>query len=252
MKYLPMLLTGIMLIISCKSLICLSITTDSIIPERNKEKVKQSDRFMIAWGNDIWLGTPREVSVRSYSPSFFFSGMYDMPLGYSRFSIAAGLGIQSNNLYNVDAYINAYDYSGKMTFTPFPDSINVSRYKLNATYLELPFEFRWRLGENDKSTLAVGFKAGVIIHNKTKYKGDNFRWSNFPSSEEIKIKEYNIPALNNLKYAVTFRLTSNETKIGIFAEYNLKPLFEEGKLVDQNGDNLNMSLITTGLIVSIF
>lgn len=241
-----------MLIISCNSLICLSITTDSIIPESNKEKVKQSDRFMIAWGNDIWLDTPEDVNVRAYSPSFSFSGMYDMPLGYSRFSIAVGLGIQSNNLYNVDAYISACDYSEKMTFTAFPDSINVSRYKLNATYLELPFELRWRLGENDNSILAVGFKTGYLIHSKSKYKGDNYRWGEFSTNEEIKIKEYIIPGLNNFIYAATLRITSEEAGLGIFAEYNLKPLFEKGKLVDQNGNTFNMSLITTGLILSIY
>lgn len=230
-------------------------TGDSIQDKKEAkppEKAKRSDMLMLAWGNDIWLDTPDDIDVRGYNPSFLFSGMYDIPLGYSRFSLAAGLGFQSNNLYNTDGYVSANDHSGKMTFKHFPDSVNLSKNKLNATYLEFPFELRLRMGEHQNSTLALGFKVGYLIHSKSKYKGDNFRWSEFPEKEEVKIKEYNIPGLNKLKYAATIRLTSNETKYGIFAEYNLSSLFEKDKLMDSSGNEVNMSLITAGLIISVF
>ena len=227
-------------------------TNDSTNSQDSKEKVKQREMLMIAWGNDIWLETPNDLNIRGYNPSFFMSGMYDMPLGYSRFSIAAGLGLQSNSLYNTDGYISPYDHTDKVTFKNFPDSVNVSKYKLSTTYLELPVELRLRLGEHHNGTLAIGFKLGYLIQSKSKYKGDNYRWSEFPANEEVKIKEYNIPGLNKFKYAATIRLTSNETRFGVFAEYNLNPLFEKGKLVDQAGNAYNMSLITAGLILSNF
>lgn len=223
---------------------------NSQINKKLSAQARESSLLLVGLGNDIWLNNPENVNIRIFSPSLNFAIMYDRPFAYTRFSLAIGLGMQSNNLY-ADSYLAKHKNAKKMTFYSFPDSINVSKYKINTSYFELPIELRLRLGKYHSGILAVGFKFGYLIHSHTKYKGDNYKWRGFQSKEKIKRKEYNIPNLRKFRSAVTMRITSNERNIGLWGQYNLNPLFKGNKLLDKNKNIFDLSLLTIGMIIGI-
>ncbi|MCF8219005.1 MAG: PorT family protein [Bacteroidales bacterium] len=224
-----------------------SMGTDTTKADDN-EKMAKKERYMFGMGNDFWLDAPGNADIRNYNPSFVVSFMFDHPFGTSPLSFAAGLGLQSNNLYS-DAFIQENDINQKSKFKAIPDSLDYSKNKISTTYLELPVELRLRMLEDNDLTIAAGFKVGYLINSHTKYKGDNYL-NTGTSNSELKIKEHNIPNLVDLRYTATARIAYKN--FSLFAHYNLTPLFEEDKLVDNSGDPNNMYLITTGLLFSPF
>lgn len=214
----------------------------------DEEKMDKKEQYMIGMGNDIWMDAPSNVDIRNYNPSFVVSFMFDHPFGTSPLSFGAGIGLQSNNLYS-DAFIEENDINQKSKFSAIPDSLNYHKNKISTTYLELPVELRLRFLEDKDLTVAAGFKVGYLINSHTKYKGDNYL-NRGSSNSEIKIKEHNLPNLVDLRYTATARIAYKN--FSLFAHYNLTPLFEEDKLVDNSGDPNNMYLITTGILFSPF
>ncbi|MFO8054085.1 MAG: porin family protein [Bacteroidales bacterium] len=250
MKHTIKILTGLTLLLSA-NLSSAQVRVDTLNYEDTTIVMDAAEHLIIGMGNDIWMDAPDNGDIRAYNPSFVFSALYDVPLGNSRLSFASGLGLQSNNLYN-GAFIRESDsITGKMQFTDIADSLDHSKYKLSTTYLEIPVEFRLRLGEDHQFTIAAGFKAGYVINSHTKYKGKPMTSSRaFTNNDKVKIKEHNIPALNDLRYTVTGRIAYK--KWSLFAHYNLTPLFEEGKLVNSSGKAKDMYLITAGFLFTAF
>lgn len=205
--------------------------------------------FQIGMGNDIWMDAPDNNDIRPYNPSFVFSLSQVFHKENSPLGLSLGLGLQSNNLYNESFLVENQDLNKSM-FSPIPDTLSFSKNKINTNYLELPVEIQLYLGKERKLIIAVGFKAGYLINSHTKYKGDDYLTHNFTSDDVVKIKKHNQRDLNNFRYTVTGRL--GHGIFSIFGHYNLVPMFEEGKLVDQNDKPYEMSLLTVGLILTPF
>src|ERR1700691_1500578 len=76
---------------------------------------RANDHFMVEIGYDGWAATPDSISISGFSRSFNFYFMFDMPFKTDpRFSVGAGLGIGSSNIFFHDQFVDvaAIQYSG--------------------------------------------------------------------------------------------------------------------------------------------
>lgn len=196
--------------------------------ELKKRINKSSDRLSMDFTYDLALNMPDSVKTKGFSRGFNIYFMYDIVLGKSRFSLAPGFGLGTNNYFHNNTI--ASDSTGTY-FNPIPSGIDVKKNKLALTFLDIPVEFRFRSKPDAKENswkLAVGFKAGLLIHNKWKYKGEEVREGpTFEDGEEVKFKEFNIDNLNRFRYGITAR--AGYGVWNVFAFYGLSDLFEDGR-----------------------
>ena len=198
-----------------------------------KSKVnKAKDRVVLDFTYDMLLNTPDSVSTKGFSRGFNVYFMYDVVLGKSRFSVAPGLGLGTNNYFHNN---NITSDSLGTYFTKISDNIDSKKNKINLTYVDIPVEFRFRSKPNAKNNswkLAAGIKAGIIIQSKWKYKGEEIRAEkldnpSFASGSEVKFKEFNIENLNRFRYGLTLR--GGYGMWNAFIYYSLSDLFEDGR-----------------------
>jgi len=181
------------------------------------------DRFLISIHWDGWLGAPDSMKVKGLSSGIGFHSMYDIPLGSDNVSFAIGAGFSWSNYYNNVFF--TYDTSATLV-TPISDSISYEKNKLVINYIEVPLEFRFRTNEKNGNRLkaAIGFKAGYVLSNHTKFVGEDYINQ---TSDEIKYKQYRIRNMNSLQYGPTLRLGFNQ--VNIQAYYGLADIFTTDK-----------------------
>lgn len=112
---------------------------------------------------------------------------------------------------------------------------NYSKNKLKASYLTVPLmlEFNTSADENRSFYLAAGVVGGVRLTSKTKRQGE-FEGKEF--KEKVK-GTYN---LNAFKVDAAVRFGYGDW--GLFANYSLLPLFDQGKTVDMYPLSFGLSL----------
>lgn len=189
------------------------------------ERMGGQDRIVMELNWNSWLNTPDGIEQRWFSRGLNVFFMYDLQLGNSPFSIAPGFGIGTDNVYHNGRFV-ATDTQTVMV--PIPDSVDVKGNKINTTYLEVPFEIRFRTKPNDKGRswkIAAGVRGGLLISNHIKYRGEGATFG-FPQAE-VKYKEHNVPNLDNLRYGATFRVGYGP--VNLHAYYGLSSLFESGQ-----------------------
>ncbi len=184
------------------------------------------DRFLISLHWDGWMGAPDSLKVKGLSSGIGIHSMYDIPLGGDNVSFAIGAGFSWSNYYNNALF--AYD-SNTTVIDPLTDedTISYSKNKFVINYVEVPLEFRFRTDENNSGNrfkVAVGFKAGYMLSNHTKFVGEDYISG---TSDEIKYKQYRIRNVSTLQYGPTLRVGYG--KVNIQAYYGLATIFEEGK-----------------------
>ena len=165
----------------------------------------------------------QQVKNRWYTYGFSFQLMWDQPIKKSPVALAAGVGISNEN-YFIDRKINR-DASNSTVLTAFNDPFK--RYKLSTTSIEIPVEVRFRIQPERRNTFKInlGFKVGYMLGAKTKYVGAGYNYGVY--TDKVKLKEYNIPGFNNLKYGVYMRLAYS--RYGITAYYQLSEMFRQGR-----------------------
>jgi hypothetical protein len=194
--------------------------------ELKKKLNKASDRLVLDFSYDMLLNTPSEVQTKGFSRGFNVYFMYDVVLGKSRFSVAPGLGLGMNNYFHQNSI--GYDTTGATVFSPLADGVDFKKNKIGLTYFDIPLEFRYRSKPNAKNNswkLAAGFKAGIILHSKWKYNGDEIR-AGFDETRQVKFKEFNIDNLNRFRYGLTLR--GGYGIWNAFVYYSLSDVFSEG------------------------
>lgn len=199
----------------------------------------KGEKIILNLYSDIWQGADSSVTVNGFNPGFAFYFMYHVPFGKSKFSFNIGFGFGSHNL-NSDASpakemtldtALGYVYTGNTVFNRIPESVNNKKIeydvnKLSITYFDVPVELKYT-SENKKGKaikLAVGFKAGYVVNNHTKYRGDDF--STLSDGEEIKFKSFKIPNIEPLRYGATARFSYG--MFGVFGYYSLSKIFKTG------------------------
>lgn len=221
-------------------------TTTTVESEEKDEMVelkkslnKSKDRIVLDFTYDMLLNLPDSIKTKGFSRGFNVYFTYDLVLGKSRFSVAPGIGIGNNNFFFKEHSISS-DTLGTY-FEKLPDGVVAKKSKIALTYIDIPVELRYRSKPNSKGTswkLAAGFKAGLMIHNKWKYKGESL--SN--NGEEVKFKFYDIENVNKFRYGVMLR--GGYGIWNVFAYYQLSDVF--------NDKGPRMTPLSIGLSINAF
>jgi len=137
--------------------------------------------------------------------------------------ITTGLGFSFTSVAFRDNY--TLSANADTVFATIDTVYAYSKNKLRATYLTVPLllEFNTNRDPDKSFYLATGLIGGVRIGSKVKQVGEY-------DGREFKIKEKGVYGLNAFKLDATARLGYNS--FGVFANYSLLPLFQEGKTVD--------------------
>jgi len=188
---------------------------------------RAADHFMFQLGYDNWLGTPDSVNIKGFNHSVNFYFMYDFPFkSDARFSVGAGLGIGSSNIYFDQTYPQVAAYQNPtLAFTPSGAGYHFKRFKLTTVYLEVPVELRFAIDPEhmDKSwKFAVGTKIGLMTSAYTK--GVTAVNSVGQTVGNITIKEYGKQFFNTPKLAATARISKGV--VGVYGQLQINSLIK--------------------------
>ena len=160
--------------------------------------------------SDIWQTKNDSIKPGSINPGISFYVMLDNPLGEGKtpWSWAVGAGLTSESLYNnvligyklnTGGVYETYFYKiPKKTATGA--TLTYKKNKMVYTFLDLPFEMRYRTETGFK--VAVGLKYGLLLGFHTKYKGDD------PAGKLgfVKLKQASSTNLQSNRYGVTLAI----------------------------------------------
>ena len=198
--------------------------------KKNSIKMGKNDRIVINLFSDIWKNAYAGMTVSSYSSGFDIYGMYDKPIGKSKFSFALGLGFGTHNLRS-DALLKPdTSLKAKTIFEKIPDYVNNKKInydinKLTLTYIDIPIELRLRK-DNKKGKsfkFSVGGKLGYLVNSHTKYKGTDLT----DGDGNVKFKTFNVPNIEPLRYGATIRF--GYSFINLYGYYSFTKIFKENK-----------------------
>ncbi|MFK8044460.1 MAG: outer membrane beta-barrel protein [Crocinitomicaceae bacterium] len=171
------------------------------------------------------MGTNINSDFLQFDPaqSFAFSlNMFEkrIPFGTSHVGLVTGMGFTHARFGFKDSYV--LTESADSTFGILDSTRAYNKNQLRATYFNIPLllQFNTSKNKNKNLHLAVGVIGSVRINSKTVQKYDIL-------GKEAKKKEKGVYNLSPLQASATARLGYND--FGLFANYNLMPLFEKGK-----------------------
>lgn len=184
-----------------------SNTPPTIELKKKKPKPKKQDLIIINLNWNGMLNQPDSMQVSPFSRGIDIALLWDVPLGRSPFSFAAGLGFSSENIF-MNSLLRDSAGGNSLYFKDIKTMINVdnptterdwTRYKLGLAMIELPVEFRYRMKPHKRNTfkIAAGFKVGYVISNWEKYVGPDYR-PDGDLNKDVKIKEYELDGILSL------------------------------------------------------
>ncbi|MFO7873867.1 MAG: porin family protein [Bacteroidales bacterium] len=168
-------------------------------------RMHPTDRFIVTPFTDLWQNSPDNMELKTIQRGVNIILLQDMPLGRSNFSIAAGLGFTSHNLYS-DQWYRFHPIEGQYDFYPAPEDYEKNKLSLN--YVDIPVQIRFRTRElNSTFRLYAGIKVGYLINAHTKFEG--------------KVRYFDHDILDETEFALPF--ASRTTK---FKEHDLNNLYD--------------------------
>jgi hypothetical protein len=183
---------------------------------------KAADHFMVEVGYDNWANTPDSIHIQGFNRSFNFYFMYNFPFKSDvRWSVAAGLGIGSSNIFFHDQEVLVSAYLNQTL--AFPDETGTThfkKYKLVLTYLEVPIELRFAVDPTNMDhswKIAVGTKVGLMLSAYTKGK-DLLQASGQVAGNYIE-KESSKQFFSTPKFEPTLRVSKGV--VGIFGQIQI-------------------------------
>lgn len=212
--------------------------TDKLNPIKKLPKPKKQDVILFNFNWMTMLNAPTGAGdslwISPFSRGFDVALMYDIPLGRSPISFAAGLNFSFENIYtnqilrdsaggNSIYYDNIYHLIN-------PDNPSTKRdwikAKIATAIIELPIEFRFRLKPHKRNTFkfAAGFKVGYVIDSWQKYSGPNYIEGE-DLGTELRQVTYDVPAINRFRYGVFGRI--GYSRFNAFVHYSISPFFED-------------------------
>lgn len=200
-------------------------------PKKDWSKInltkRSADHFMFELGYDNWIDTPDSANIKGFNHSVNFYFMYDWPFKTdARFSIAAGLGIGSSNIYFDQTYPQVAAYNNQtLAFTNTQGNTHFKRFKLTTVYLEAPVELRFALDPEHMDNswkFAVGAKIGLMVNAYTK--GVDAVNTVGGTVGNITEKEYGKQFFNTPKIAATARI--NKGVVGVFGQLQINSLIK--------------------------
>lgn len=189
------------------------------------------DRLIVEVAHANWSNRPENTKMKWFSRAINLYLMYDIPIT-KNISFAPGAGV-GTTVYSHNQSFNLNEEGTKTNITAISDSIMYDSNNLSTNFFDIPLELRFRtnpdkLGKRFK--VAVGFKGGYLFNGHSKWNGPA-KYNVSPDTE--KIKNFNVPNLNNLRYGYTLRIGySNFNLVGF---YSAAPLFLIDKSSVTNG-----------------
>jgi len=182
------------------------------------------DRLIFEIGHANWAMAPN-AKIKWYSRAVNFYFMYDVKLNKgANVSIAPGIGIGTNVVgHNVNFETND---EGTTFFSTIGDSLTYTRNNLSTNFFDIPLELRFRTNPDKFSRrwkAALGFKGGYLFNGHSKFRGEDTTGV----LPEVKVKNFTIENLNNLRYGYTVRLGYGNFNLVGF--YSASPLFQLDK-----------------------
>ncbi len=213
--------------------------------EKTPVFIDAQDHFLINFGveNFIYGSKPDGFNQRWKTNGFAFKLMYDKPLGRGNVSVAFGVGISRQN-YHTNAIIRSGEATlpngltvgvpdAPVHFENIEDTPGFDGNRLSTTFVELPFELRFRTNPNEKGfswKFYPGFKVGYLSgsHDRQVFNDDKYKWFIFPD-------------ISSLRYGPTFRVAYG--KVGLFGFYGLNGFFNDGMGPEMNQLSIGLTLM---------
>jgi len=168
---------------------------------------------------DIWMDMPENTKARTINQGFLINLMYNHRIGDGGVSMAIGIGTSFHNLYSNTFIPNIK--ADSISFERIGDSIDYKRSKLQTSYFDIPFEFRYR--SKNGFRMAFGFKVGFLYDSKVKYVGERLS----DDGVEVKWKNKGVKQLETVQYGPTIRF--GYKWVNVFGYFALSKLFKEDR-----------------------
>ena len=188
---------------------------------------RPADHFMFQLAYDNWANTPDSIHIQGLNRSANFYFMLDFPFKTDpRFSIGAGLGIGSSNIFFHQQEVLVAAYNN--TTLAFPDETgnnHFKKYKLVTTYLESPVELRYAVDPTNMDhtwKFALGVKVGLLLSAYTK--GKDLQSATGQTLGNYIEKESSKEFFSTPKLAGTARISYGV--VGIFGQFQANSLIK--------------------------
>ncbi len=197
---------------------------DSEKSKDTKTKVQKPSRdfVMLQLTYNGWANAPDSIKLAGFSRGFNGYLCYDFPIGKSKFSFAAGVGISASNYYFKNQRVVIND-TGSAAVVRFDDTTGYKRSKLTVAYLQAPFELRF-FGNKENRNMgfkaAIGLQVGTLMgaHVKNNY---TIPGTSTKAIDKTSTKRF----VNSWNFAATMRLGWGN--FSLFGSYNLTTLYKE-------------------------
>ncbi len=215
-------------------------------------RMHPTDRFMVTLFSDIWQDSPETMDLKTIQRGISIEAMQDMPLGRSSFSVAAGLGFTSHNLFSDNLYL--YNpQEEKHDFYPIP--LDYDKNKISLNYIDVPVQFRFRSRDLERTfRLYAGVRAGYLVNAHTKYEGKAYfsepggiqfnpdtPLDMDATQRTTKFKEHKLENISDYRISLTAMAGYGRVNVHFF--YPLTNLFEDNSAEDMRPISLGLTFI---------
>ena len=188
---------------------------------------RPQDHFMVELGYDNWVGSTDSMNIKGFNHSENFYFMYAWPFkSDARFSVAAGVGLSSSNIFFAHQEVLVAAYQNQTLAFPDEEGGNhYKKYKLVTTYLEIPVELRFSLDPEhmDHSwKFAVGTKIGLRLSAYTK--GTTQVSATGQVLGDVSVKNSSKQFFSTPEFTPTFRVSKGI--LGFFVQIHANPLIK--------------------------
>lgn len=213
----------------------------------NKELNKSADHFMFQLSSDHWLEAPDSIGSKITNASRGFNAYVMIDKAFKsnpKFSFGGGVGISSSNMFFDKLNVQINGNTNTLKFNNLDTSARFDKYKFSTTFAEIPLELRFTskpMQSNKAFKMAVGVKAGLLIHAHTK--GKNLVDANGRIIQSYTEKIYAKNYINSSRLSVTGRIGYGN--FCIFGSYAITSVFKDNAAAD-------MKLLQVGLSIGGF
>ncbi len=206
---------------------------------QEETKMRASDRFIFSIFTDVWSNLPDGMETNTINRGVSLDYIQEFPISTSNFSIAAGLGFSSHNLYSDNWYMHDFE-NDNHSFTPIGDAefeFEYDKNKISLNYINIPVEFRYRTRNTPRTfRIHAGIKGGLLVNAHTKYVGEDV-----PNGRDTKFKEGKLDNIETFLLGFHGRIGYGRVNLNTFISLN--NIFSDNNAADAEFMSLGLSFI---------
>jgi len=188
----------------------------------NAQLISDKTNGKVTLGGDVFTDINtgdgyNNFKLRAINTGGDFYLTYNLKMGESKHTVSLGLGMTFHNYQLKNSYLSGKGAYADTTY--FTEKSGLKNSKLNINYFDIPLELNFRIA--DKFKISFGFKFGIMMYAKTKFKGDVDG-----DGIEQKVKYGKIKNIEQYSYSVTLRLAYRG--FNIFAQYQFNNSYKKG------------------------